>query len=136
MNMTRNFALAAAILTLGGPALAQPAQGRGQPPEASTYMFGRDFWRGAPENIHQRLEWLDTRILRGEQDGSITRREARHVNMSIRSARKVEARLMRRDHGRLSRRDTEYMMLRLNNVSSQIHWARTNGVDQKPAYRR
>jgi hypothetical protein len=45
--------------------------------------------------------------------------------MSIRSARRVEARLMRRDHGQLSRRDTDYMMLRLNNVSSQIRWART-----------
>jgi hypothetical protein len=111
---------------LDGPAHTQPAQGHSPPQEPSTYKFGKDFWQGAPADIHHRLEWLDARISRGERDGSITRR----VNMSIRSARRVEARLMRRDHGQLSRRDTHYMMLRLNNVSSQIRWARTNGVDQ------
>jgi len=121
-----------AFALIGAPALAQDAPLSASSPDAPTpldYGQGRDFWRGAPATVGERLMWLDLRVQHGIRDGSITQDEAARVTLMLQQTRAVHERLLARDHGQLTARDTLYMQHRLNNMSSQIRWARDNGVD-------
>lgn len=130
MNRPMIAAMAAvALATASAPALAQsPAS----PSSAAVveYGFGADFWRGAPEPVAERLMWLDMRVKNGIRDGTITHSEATRIRRMLDKTRAVHARLLAQDNGQLSQRDSDYMQSRLNNMSSQVRWAHTNGVDR------
>jgi hypothetical protein len=75
--------------------------------------------------------WLDMRVKNGIRDGTITGSEAARVTRMLDKTRAVETRLLARDNGQLSQRDSRYMQHRLDNMSTQVRWAHTNGVDRQ-----
>ena len=92
--------LAALALTAVGTAMplaAQPAQGSWQPRDGGQYGdrvqssqgWNREaFWRGAPDGLQQRIDWLQQRINRGLSDGSLDRREARRAQYQLDTLRR------------------------------------------------
>jgi hypothetical protein len=95
-------AIALATAAAAAPVLAQQY--------SSNSWNSNDFWRGAPEGIQQRIDWLQQRIDRGIQDGSIDRAEARRVQIQLNQIRDQAMRLNRN----------------LEDVSRNIRWARQN----------
>ena len=85
------------------------------------------FWRGAPVSIREREDWLEQRIQRGIERGTLDRREARRAQDGLRDVRLTEQDLRRRDGGRLSRRDQDYIEMRLDNLGQQIRWLNETG---------
>jgi len=116
--MTRRGTRVASLLVLAllgaTPALAQSG--------AWNNGWNREtFWRDAPSDIRQRIDWLQHRIDRGVQDGSLTRREAgdlyRRLNYIRRDARSGYITADRRDR----------LQARLDDLSSQVGWQRRDG---------
>jgi hypothetical protein len=109
--MNTKAILAAFALTVAGAATqldAQPTQGTWQYGES----YNREtFWRGAPDGLQQRIDWLQQRINRGIADGSLERNEAR------RAQRQLDA--LRRDAAKLQRQ--------LDDLGRSIRWSRRDG---------
>ena len=81
---------------------------------------------GAPANyvagrrdISTRESFLEERIHRARDDGSLTVREARNATRSLDSIRRQEA-SMRRYNGRLNDRDEAYIQAKLDVLSRQV----------------
>jgi hypothetical protein len=91
----------------------------------TAYDPGR-FWAGAPNAPEQRVNFLIDRVNQGRADGSLTRREANRVMLRIRDVQREIDRLRRMDRGQLSGRNQNYIQTRLDEVSRQIYWQRTN----------
>ena len=112
----------------------EPVQ-NGPPPgyrqdDRGGYGYGpgpEGFWRGAPSDIRAREDWLDDRIHRGIDAGTLDRNEAGRAMQGLRSIRVEDQRLRRRDGGRLNGRDQGYLQMRLDNLSQQIRWANETG---------
>jgi len=83
-----------------------------------------EFWRDAPENLDQREDWLEQRIRRGMEDGSLDRGEARTAMDQLRSIRRSESAYMRRDHGRLNDAHETELQQRLDDLGRQLRWMR------------
>ena len=115
------FALAAGSVVLAAaPALAQPG-----PPRAPMYGPGPG---AAPHGweLDRRLDWMQQRIDRGRQDGSLDWREARRVQRELIHIRRDEDRLRGRNGGRLTDRDRYMLQDRLDRLSDKIRWLRHN----------
>lgn len=87
------------------------------------------FWAGAPTRIYDRIDFLQRRVRDGVDDGSLTRREFNRISAQVEDVRREAIRLDRRGRG-FSPRDQQYLMDRLDRVSSSIAWARSNGNDR------
>ena len=85
----------------------------------------RSEWRDAPQDIRTRTDWLEQRIVRGRNDGSLSRREAQRAMDTLQDIRREERRAYR-DDGRLSGREQYALMARLDDLNSQIRWDRHN----------
>jgi hypothetical protein len=110
-------ALAIALLSAGA-ARAQPYQG-----------WNREaFWHDAPSDIRQRIDWLQHRIDRGVQDGSLTRPEA--------SALYRRLDYIRRDasDGSITPERRDRLQARLDDISSQVHWQHREGERSYGSY--
>jgi hypothetical protein len=101
---TKTILAAIALATAGTalPAAAQPGSwaGGGWDREA--------FWRGAPDDIQQRIDWLQRRIDRGVADGSLSRAEQRRAQWQLNQLR----------------RDAQILQQRLDDLSRSLRWAR------------
>lgn len=114
------------------PAWAQPSW-QGQYPNQSQYPNqgrypnqGWDqqaFWNGAPTDLRQRVEFLQQRIDRGAQDGSLSRSEQRDLNRRLAQIRSDA----RRGYMTPARRDS--LQARMDELSRQIRWQRRDGND-------
>jgi len=100
-------ALALATTVTAIPATAQPASGW----QMRDGYNRETFWRGAPEGMQQRIDWLQQRIDRGIADGSLDRREARRARLVLDA--------IRRDAASLDRQ--------LDDLSRSLRWARRDG---------
>jgi len=99
------LALAAATLGTAVPSTAQPVRDDWR----SGQSWNREsFWRGAPTDLRQRIDWLQQRIQRGIADGSLDRREARQAQYQLDAIR----------------READALDRRLDDVSRQIRWSR------------
>jgi hypothetical protein len=100
---------------LGALALAATmTSGLAAPVSAQPYAAqsgAMDYWRGAPDGLQQRIDWLQQRITRGTRDGSLTRAEARRAQYQLD--------MLRRDAGALQ--------ARLDSLTRSIRWARNDG---------
>jgi hypothetical protein len=85
------------------------------------------FWRGAPQTTRERIQWLQQRIDRGIADGSLNRREARNSQRELDNIRRTAMRMRADRGGDLSRRDRDYIQTRLDNLSQQLRWRRSDG---------
>jgi hypothetical protein len=104
-------ALALASVTVAGPAVAQRSGYQTyQTYPAQTTYDRNDFWRGAPDGLQQRIDWLQQRIDRGVRDGSLDRREYARAQRELNYLRQQAAQLT----------------ARLDNLSRTLRWARNN----------
>ena len=84
------------------------------------------FWRDAPTDPYQRIDFLQRRIQRGASDGSLSPREARRAQYQLNQIRRDADRMRYRHHGRFSEADYSYVQSRLDSLSQQIRWQRQN----------
>jgi hypothetical protein len=101
--------LIAAALALAGVAGTADAQYANTYPRSSTYA-NNGFWQGAPDGLQQRIDWLQDRINRGVNDGTLTRQEARRAQIELNNLR----------------RQADVLDQRLDSLSRNIRWSRTN----------
>jgi hypothetical protein len=94
---------------------------RGPPPR------GGGFWDGAPQGIHQRIDFMQDRINRSAERGWISGHEARRANRELSFIRSEDARLRDQDGGRLRDQDRGYLQSRLDALGQRLHWAEHNG---------
>lgn len=80
------------------------------------------FWRGAPEGIRERIDFLQRRIDRGIADGSLDRREARRSQYQLNLIRSD----VRRMRGQMTPWRRDQIQARLDNLSRQLRWRRQN----------
>lgn len=104
-------AIGALTLAVAAPALAQDWH-RDEAPSG---------W-----DIDRREHWLDERVERGLEDGSLSRKEAHKVHDKIRDVRQLEERMRHRDGGRLYEDDRIVLEHKLDEISDRIHWDREN----------
>jgi hypothetical protein len=127
----RRLTLAAVAAGALLPLLA-PAAGLAQP-----YGHGGPGWDHGPGpgpgaaqpggwDLDRRIDWLQTRINRGRDDGSLDRREARRAQRSLDSIRSDERRMKWRRHGWLNDGDRAALQSRLDQLNDQLHWLRHN----------
>ncbi|HEY0313871.1 MAG TPA: glycine zipper 2TM domain-containing protein [Allosphingosinicella sp.] len=93
--------------------------------QSNAYGYGNDFWRGAPSDTWQRIDYLQQRIDRGMADGSLSPQEARRAQMELRQIRRDAMRLRR--GGSFSASNSAMVQSRLDNLSRNLRWARHNG---------
>jgi hypothetical protein len=114
-----------ALTLLGSsPALAQSAW-QGNRPTQGNSTWDRDaFWRDAPSDTRQRVEFLQQRIDAGVRDGSLTRAESRDLNRRLSQVRRDA----RRGSMNAGRRNS--LQARMDDISRQIRWQRRDGDDR------
>ena len=118
--MKRMIMALVACTIVATPALAQWSPRAGQAWDRNT------FWRGAPANPYERIQFLQERINRGVADGSLDRRQAFRAQSELNNVRQW----IRRMHWRgnqLTPDQRERVQARLDEISRQIRWMRHNG---------
>lgn len=134
----KRILFAAAALLLSGAAAAQvppppPGWNGGPPPPGSGPGWdrgpGRDsnvFWRGAPDNPRDRIQFLQDRVNRGVADGSLNPHEGRRISGELNGLRHSIHQQHWADHGPLTPDQRYRVQARLDQISQQIHWLRHN----------
>jgi hypothetical protein len=107
------------------PLIAQPYGGSAPARDWNRGWSSDAFWRGAPSDPWERIQFLQTRIDRGIRDGSLDRGEGRRAARDLRQIRNDFWR-MRRSNGHLSGRENANLQMRLDELSRNIRWARRN----------
>lgn len=123
---TKTVASFLALALLGTtPVLAQASWQNNQSSWQNNRGWDRDaFWRDAPSDLRQRVEFLQQRIDTGARDGSLTRNEARDLNRRLEPIRRDA----RRGNLNGSRRDS--LQARMDSLSREIRWQRRDGDDR------
>jgi hypothetical protein len=129
IKLMTSAALAVSMLAIS-PASAQN-YGNAQPygtqqGYASQQGYGSDFWRGAPTDTWQRIDYLQQRIDRGMRDGSLSPQEARRAQVELSQIRR-DAMRMRRGGMTFSANNSAMIQSRLDRLSQNLRWARHNG---------
>lgn len=89
---------------------------------------GRSNWTGAPTDLFARTAWLDQRIRRSLEDGSLSNWEGRRALRTLDSIRRDEAN-MRHYNGHLSQTNEVRIQARLDNLSRGIRWSRAANTE-------
>ncbi|WP_216839360.1 glycine zipper 2TM domain-containing protein [Caulobacter sp. S45] len=103
-----------------GPPPGGPGYGPGGPGPAG-------FWQGAPTGIHQRMDFMQTRIQRAIDTGRLNPQEARRAWGELRSIRAWEGQRRGQNGGGLSPDDRGYIQSRLDHLGASIHWMERTG---------
>jgi hypothetical protein len=86
------------------------------------YDSGR-FWSEGPVGVRERIDFLETRVRRGVENRTLTRREADRAYRELAELRQMERTMRRRGGGRLNATDREYLQARLDTVGREVRWA-------------
>lgn len=115
-----NRIIAAIVLgsAVTAPVMAQMPQPR---PPKMAWNPGT-FWRGAPANPYDRIQFLHERVNRGVRNGSLDRREAMRVNRELAGVRAWIQQKHWQDGGRLTPPQRAMIQGRLDQISRQIRW--------------
>jgi hypothetical protein len=87
------------------------------------------FWTGAPVGIRERIDYMQRRIDRADRNRDLSRREAEIARDNLASVRRMEVSLRRRDGGRLTAADREYLQTRLDDVGRSVRWMQRADVN-------
>jgi len=101
-------------------------QGPAGPPPPPQPPRG-DFWYGAPEGVHERIDFMQDRVDRAIRGGWLSPREVGDIRGEMRRIRQEDRRLEYQDGGRLRREDRDYLESLLDNLSQRLHWAEHGG---------
>jgi hypothetical protein len=107
--------LTLALATTAMPAAAQYRQNDNRAVEG---YDAQSFWRGAPDGLSQRIDWLQQRIERGMADGSLSRQDASRAQYQLNDLRSQAATLQRR----------------LDDLSRNLRWTRNSGSNGSYGY--
>jgi hypothetical protein len=110
----------AALLTVSG-LNAQPA-----PYQSGGWDAGA-FWKGAPDSPRDRIQFLQDRINRGRDDGSLDRHEADRAQGELDRVRGWLRQMHYDNGGPLGPDQRDRIQARLDLISSQIRWMRHDG---------
>lgn len=126
MRLKSLFAVTLATALLGSVSVsAQSTWQNSGGWQSSSNSWDRDaFWQGAPNDLRQRIDFVQRRIDRGVSDGSLTRSEARDLYARLNSIRRDA----RRGYASGSRRMS--LQARLDDLSRQVRWQRRDGDDR------
>ncbi len=86
------------------------------PPEA--------YWRQAPTSLRERFDWVQSRIDRSRNDGTLSPREADYGQRELGDIRRMAQELRARDGGDLNEADRAYVQSRLDTLSQRLRWER------------
>ena len=120
--MKRILMATVATMIVTSPALAQ----WGPRPHHQSWD-SNSFWRGAPDNPYDRVQFLQERINRGVADGSLDRREAWRANRELNGVRQWIRRMHWQNGGQLGPDQRAAVQARLDALSRQIRWMRHYG---------
>jgi Glycine zipper 2TM domain len=99
----------------------QPQPGYGGPGYGSN-----PFWNGAPTGVHQRIDYMQTRITSAYSYGRISPRQSADANRELTFIRSEDRRLRYQSGGHLRPEDRDYLQGRLDNLGQRLNWfART-----------
>jgi hypothetical protein len=79
-----------------------------------------DFWYGAPEGVHDRIEYLQRQVNQANRDGFLSPRELRRLNDRTEGLRRQEADALYRNGGVLYDDDLRGLYHRLSDVSRRL----------------
>jgi len=91
----------------------------------------RSNWRDAPQDLRSREAWLEQRIQRGRNDGTLSRWEARNAMRTLDEIRRDERDMWRND-GRLSGREANSLMARLDDLNAKVRSDRRDDDRRDP----
>jgi hypothetical protein len=89
--------------------------------DSNASQQARSNWNGAPQDFLSRTSWLERRVKRGMNQGSLDRRDGQRSLRALTSVRQ-EAQALPHRQGRLSRRDEARMMAKLDDINSNLRW--------------
>jgi hypothetical protein len=100
-----------------------PPVAEGGPPPA--YDHGA-FWRDAPRGVEQRIDWMQQRIDRNRDAGSLDPRQVGYAQHDLNDIRRMDSDLRTRDGGQLNEADRGYLQSRLDSLGQNLHWMRAD----------
>jgi hypothetical protein len=106
------------------------AQSNDHPCPAGYYYApppGSGFWAGAPEGVHERIDFMQDRINQAAGQGWISPYETDRANRELSFIRSEDQRLHYQDGPHLAPQDRDYLQSRLDSLSERLHWAAHNG---------
>jgi hypothetical protein len=92
--------------------------GYGPPPMA--------FWRGAPDDIHERIEFMQARLQDAARSGRLAPPQADRAFGELHRIRDSIRSLAYRDHG-LTPEDRAYVQAQLDHLGASVHWMERTG---------
>ena len=104
-----------------------PAYDAAGPPPPPAYDAGT-FWRQAPGGIHERIDWMQSRIDHSRDNGSLDPRQLGYAQHDLSDIRHMDADLRARDGGRLSEADRGYLQSRLDTLGQNLRWMHTDSA--------
>jgi hypothetical protein len=126
----------ATALSSAAPALAQ-VEGAAIPAPRTVVTLPAQgaapgFDKPVPWPLDRREDWLQQRIDEGRANGSLTRREAAHVQKGLNDIKTEQRRLTSRGHGRLRDADRVALEQRLDGLRDSVRSARQNDAREAP----
>ncbi len=115
------LAASGAILA-AAPTLAQPGDYRDY---GGRHERGRGEERGGYD-LQGRIDWMQRRIDRGRDDGSLDRREAYRAQARLDDISRDVRRAERRNGGYLPPDQRAFLQARLDQLNDRLHWLRHN----------
>ena len=117
------FGLVATSAAIAQPGYNQGGGGYSQGPSQGQGWDRDAFWRGAPQGLRERIDYMQQRINRGMSDGSLDPHEARRAQYTLSGIRRDAARY------RYSRDPAlrDNLQARLDNLGQHIRWDRHYG---------
>ncbi len=85
------------------------------------------FWRAAPANPFERIQFLQDRVDHGLANGSLDPHEAARVTGELHAVRGWIRDKHWEDGGRLTPEQGAHLQERLDQISRQIHWLQRTG---------
>ncbi len=104
-----------------------PAYDTNAPPPPPAYDAGA-FWRQAPQGIHERIDWMQSRIDHSRDNGSLDPRQLGYAQHDLNDIRHMDGDLRARDGGQLSEADRGYLQSRLDNLGQNLRWMHTDNA--------
>jgi polyhydroxyalkanoate synthesis regulator phasin len=89
--------------------------------------FAADDW-----DLNHREQWLQERVDRGLQDGSLGADEAKHVRQDLEQIHSEQVHLQDSNGGELMSSDSDRLEERLDHVARQIRWLKQDNADTPP----
>jgi Spy/CpxP family protein refolding chaperone len=94
--------------------------------------FGASAYAADDWDLNHREQWLQERVDRGLQDGSLSASEARHVRHDLEQIHEEQVRLQDDNDGELMESDSDRLEQKLDHVARQIHWLKEENDEMPP----